>query len=366
LPPDTEQQWLDWLQNTGYTDFYNNVLPPLIDALDNNPYYISLLSGIDPYLTAVGNPLAFLSPFNIAFALGYPLDIGSYFAFLSETFAFIGSDLTAAFASGNPFAIAVTLVLDTVEAIGTIITDTIALMKTLLESVVLLIPTVLPLLTVPLIPLAAAPLAGFAGLAGLAGLAAIPPIPVPPLPTPLAMAAPPGPTPVPTPTPAPAPALTHVVTSAPVHTPPPPPPTPAGPPLATMQGYLYMIGVLSASARRAASHAAKAKEAQPAEGTENPATAAAPKKTPSGRRRRTTVERLGRGHEYMELEPEPTVYPSTQGAGPLGFSGTATKVSAGAATGLATLAADDFGSSPRMPMMPSTWGNDAPDGADDS
>ena len=41
----------------------------------------------------------------------------------------------------------------------------------------LLIPTVLPLLTVPLIPLAAAPLAGFAGLAGLAGLAAIPPLP---------------------------------------------------------------------------------------------------------------------------------------------------------------------------------------------
>jgi hypothetical protein len=68
----------------------------------------------------------------------------------------------------------------------------------------------------------------------------------------------------------------------------------------------------------------------------------------------------------LDLEPEPTVYPSTQGAGPLGFSGTATKVSAGAATGLATLAADDFGSSPRMPMMPSTWGNDAPDGADDS
>jgi PPE-repeat protein len=361
LPPDTEQQWMDWLQQIGYTDFYNNVLQPLIDALNNDPYYISLLSGIDPYLTFVGNPLAFLSPFNIAFALGYPLDIGSYVAFLSETFAFIGSDLTAAFASGNPFAIAVTLVLDTIEAIGTIITDTIALLKTLLESVVLLIPTVLPLLTVPLIPLAAAPLAGFAGLAGLAGLAAIPPLPVPPLPMPLAMAAPPGPTPVPTPTPAPAPVPAQVVTSAPVHTPPPPPPTPAGPPLATMQGYLYMVGILSATARRAASQAAKAKEAQPAEGTENPAAAAAPKKTPGGRRRRATVERLGRGHEYIDLDDEPTVYPSTQGSGPLGFSGTATKVSAGAATGLATLADDDFGSSPRMPMMPSTWGNDSPD-----
>jgi PPE-repeat protein len=365
LPPDTEQQWMDWLQQIGYTDFYNNVLQPLIDALNNDPYFVSLLSGIDPYLTAVGNPLAFLSPFNIAFALGYPLDIGSYVAFLSETFSFIGADLTAAFASGNPFAIGVTLVLGTVEAVGTIITDTIALLKTLLESVVVLIPAVLPLLTLPLAPLALAPVAGFAGLAGLAGLAAIPPLPIPPLPMPLAMAAPPGPTPVPTPAPAPAPAPAQVVTSAPAHTPPPPPPTPAGPPLATMQGYLYMVGILSASARRAASQAAKAKEAQPAEGTENPAVAAAPKKTPGGRRRRSTVERVGRGHEYLDLDDEPIAYPSTHGAGPLGFSGTETKVSAGAAAGLATLAEDDFGSAPRMPMMPSTWGNDSPDLTDE-
>jgi PPE-repeat protein len=365
LPPDTEQQWLDWLQNTGYTDFYNNVLQPIIDNIDNNPFLLALFTQIDPFLPELGNPLSFLSPFNVAFALGYPLDIGSYVAFLSETFSFIGGDLTAAFATGSPYAIGLTLVLDTVEAIGTIITDTIALLKTLLESVVLLIPTVLPLLTVPLIPLAAAPLAGFAGLAGLAGLAAIPPLPIPPLPMPLAMAAPPGPTPAPTPAPAPAATPAQVVTSAPVHTPPPPPPTPAGPPLATMQGYLYMVGILSATARRAASQAAKAKEAQPAEGTENPAAAAAPKKTPGGRRRRSTVERLGRGHEYIDLDDEPTVYPSTQGAGPLGFSGTAAKVSAGAATGLATLAEDDFGSSPRMPMMPSTWGNESPDATDE-
>jgi PPE-repeat protein len=364
LPPDTEDQWLDWLQKIGYTDFYNNVLQPLINQLDNNPYLIALFTQIDPYLVELGNPLSFLSPYNVAFALGYPLDIGSYVAYLSETFAYIGADLTAAFATGNPYAIGLALVLDTVEAIGTVITDTIALMKTLLESVVILLPSVLPLLTVPLIPLAAAPLAGFAGLAGLAGLAAIPPFPVPPLPMPLAMAAPPGPTPVPTPTPAPVPAPAPAATAAAHPSIPPPPPTPAGPPLATMQGYLYMVGILSATARRAASHADRAKEAQPADSTEDPAVAPAPKKTPSGRRRALTAERRGRGHEYMDLD-EPTVTPSTQGAGPLGFSGTATKASTGAATGLATLADDDYGSGPRMPMMPSTWGSDSPDVNDD-
>ena len=69
----------------------------------------------------------------------------------------------------------------------------------------------------------------------------------------------------------------------------------------------------------------------------------------------------------MDLEPEPEVTPSGRGAGPLGFSGTAGKLSAGAATGLATLADDDeFGGGPRMPMMPGSWGTDSPDAADDN
>ena len=69
---------------------------------------------------------------------------------------------------------------------------------------------------------------------------------------------------------------------------------------------------------------------------------------------------LGRGYEYMDLEPEPTVSPSDRGGGTLGFPGTAAKETATAATGLATLADDEFGGSPRMPMMPSTWGTDSP------
>ena len=69
---------------------------------------------------------------------------------------------------------------------------------------------------------------------------------------------------------------------------------------------------------------------------------------------------LGRGYEYMDLEPEPATTPSGRGGGTLGFPGTAVKETASAAAGLATLPDDEFGGSPRMPMMPGTWGTDCP------
>src|SRR5699024_5052603 len=164
-PPDRTSEIQQWLQQVGYTDFYNKYLQPYIDVAMQNPYLQQIFSGFDPYLPWTGNPFSFLSPFNIAFAIGYPMDFGSYAAYLSQTFAFIGADLTAAFASGNPGTIAFTLLFTAIEAVGTIITDTIALLKTLLEQTLILLPAFLPLLTLPLAPLAAAPL----GLAGLAG-----------------------------------------------------------------------------------------------------------------------------------------------------------------------------------------------------
>jgi PPE-repeat protein len=154
---------------------------------------------------------------------------------------------------------------------------------------------------------------------------------------------------------APAPALA----AAPAPPAPGPPPTPSAPPVATMQGLSYMVGVLAASARRAASTTARAKTPEP-DSTEIPAAAPpAQERTPGERRRQSKVKQLGRGYEYLDLEPEPTVTPSGHGAGPLGFAGTASKHAATTAAGLATLSDDDFGGSPRMPMMPSTWGSDS-------
>ncbi len=360
-PPDTEDQWLQWLQDIGYTDFYNNVLQPLISDLLNNPYIASLLSGFDPYLAELGNPLIFLDPFNIAFALGYPMDIGSYVAFLSETFAFIGADLTAAFASGNPATMGLALVFTTVEAIGTIITDTIALLKTLLEPALLLIPTFLPLVTLPLAPLAIVPLgaSGLAGLAGLAGLYGLPAMPIAAIPPPVALALAPTPPPIPAPAPAPVPAPAPAVAPAPTAAG-APPPTPSTPPgVVTAQGLGYMVGGLTAAARRTAGNSAKTTAPEP-HAAAIPAVAAGPEApNQARRRRRAKAEMVGRGYEYMDLEPEPRVAPSDRDAGPLGFRDTASKQTA-AAAGLTTLADDEFGGGPRVPMMPGTWNTDPP------
>ncbi len=52
---------------------------------------------------------------------------------------------------------------------------------------------------------------------------------------------------------------------------------------------------------------------------------------------------------------------SDQGAGNLGFAGTAHKEAAAQAAGLTTLADDEFGGGPTMPMLPGTWDPDGPD-----
>jgi PPE-repeat protein len=335
LPPDRQGDVLQWLQQNGFTDFYNTYVQPLIDSLMADPFFSSMFSGFDPWLPVLGNPLSFLSPFNIAFALGYPMDFASYSAFLAETFTFIAADVTVAFASGNPTTIGWTLVFVTVEAIGTVITDTIALLKTLLEQNIALLAVFLPLITASLAPLAAVPatLGGLSGLAGIKGLIVVVPPALPATMPPVVALAPaiPAPTPPP-PAPVPAPAPAAAAAAAPAPGPPPPagaPPTLTG---AAMDGLAYLVGGLSADARRPAAAAARKRAPEP-DDAGAPAVAAAPEEAASPpRRRRVKATQPGRGYEYMDPEPA---------------------MAAGLTT--APMPADGAAGGPRVPMLPRTW-----------
>ena len=77
------------------------------------------------------------------------------------------------------------------------------------------------------------------------------------------------------------------------------------------------------------------------------------------RRRRAAVH--DHGDEFLDMDSDIGVVPdygaqaSEQGAGPLGFAGTAHKEAVTQASGLTMLAGDEFGGGPRMPMVPRTW-----------
>jgi PPE-repeat protein len=95
-------------------------------------------------------------------------------------------------------------------------------------------------------------------------------------------------------------------------------------------------------------------------------------------RRRRHAEMHDHADEFadmnVEVDPEWSASPgdeavtstaaSDRGAGPLGFAGTVTKGGEQAA-GLATLSGNGFGGGPSMPMVPGTWGPEAPHGEGD-
>jgi PPE-repeat protein len=79
----------------------------------------------------------------------------------------------------------------------------------------------------------------------------------------------------------------------------------------------------------------------------------------------------GHSHEYMDMnvrvdpdwdtpgEPQDALtVASDLGAGPLGFAGTVHKERVSEAAGLTTLAGDQFGGGPLMPMVPGSWNSD--------
>jgi PPE-repeat protein len=117
------------------------------------------------------------------------------------------------------------------------------------------------------------------------------------------------------------------------------------------------------------------------EGDSAAAAAAAASKAKARARRRRRATQRGYGDEFadMNIDVDPdwgaplddervaSTVASDRGAGPLGFAGTVSKGSAQAA-GLATVSGDEFGSGPKMPMLPNTWDPDgeAGEGEDQS
>jgi PPE-repeat protein len=212
------------------------------------------------------------------------------------------------------------------------------------------------------------------GAVGLAGLGAIPPptaaptpVPIPPpvlpaasaAPTPLGVAGvapgtPPGTSPA---------SVTSTVAN---------PAAPTPPPAAGGPGFIppYAVGPPGIGTGAGMSLGAKTQEPTSRGSAKAiaPAVAAAAAAASGRVRRRRRAKQRGYGDEYMDMnidvDPDwgaPTA--SDRGAGPLGFAGTVSKP-AEQATGLATLSSDEYGAGPTMPMLPTTWDPDSPQGED--
>jgi PPE-repeat protein len=345
------QQIVDFFNQIGFT----GIDDPIATWLQGLPSsWLPPVGVPGSWLAYSGNPLAYLNPASIAYILSVPLDPGSYVAF---TGIVIADDLLAVVytAAVNPQALILVAPLAFVEIVGSTIGNTVQVLHYVLDSTLAALPAILPLLAVSAAPLAIAPL-GAAGLAGLAGLATPAPVATAPALAP-AFAMAPSPPPAPalaTPAPALAPVTAgHVSVTPPAPT--PPPPTPAGPPSATMQGFMYMTGDLGLAARRAAESSARTRKKAVPDAEEIPAAAPIPEqRQPARRRRPAKTSMIGRGYEYMDLEPEPIVTASQRDAGRLGFTGSAASGTAVEPAGLA-LAADQFGGSSTVPMLPATW-----------
>jgi PPE-repeat protein len=219
------------------------------------------------------------------------------------------------------------------------------------------------LLTPLLVPGAAG---GFASLTALAAIqpdaAIAPSVAAAPAPQPTSMpavtaspatvsVAAPAPTSVPTSAPSPAPTSVAAPGT-------PPPPTGVG-----GAAYPYLIGGPGIGTGSGMSTGAQRKAPEPdSSAAAAAAGASAGERQRARRRRRAVMQDHYRGYGFMDLVPDSgtpetsatTSVASDRGAGSLGFAGTAPKDVAEAA-GLTTLAADEFGNGPSLPMLPGSW-----------
>ncbi|BBZ73104.1 PPE family protein [Mycobacterium paraseoulense] len=217
------------------------------------------------------------------------------------------------------------------------------------------------------------------GIAGLTLLAAIQPgaapiappaaVPAPMPPAPSArvvvgapvMSAAPAAAPAPSSAPAPAPAPA----AAPATAAPPPPPVTG----AEGAAFPYLVGGPTIGTDTGMGVGAQRKAPEPDSAAAAAAAAAqAREQRRARRRRRAAMNEHQRGYRYefvdsdggtgpdglVEPAPSAMTTASDQGAGTLGFAGTASNPTADA-TGLATLAGDGFGGGPSLPMLPGSW-----------
>jgi PPE-repeat protein len=167
------------------------------------------------------------------------------------------------------------------------------------------------------------------------------------------------------------PGTTPALPSTPIATtvagavPPPAPPAAVGPGF----GFPYLVGPpgirFDSGIRTGARASARRKAPEP--DTAAAVAAAAARARRQARRRRRTILR-DHGDEFadmnIDVDPdwgEPTddqPLASGNGAGPLGFAGIVRNEAVTQAAGLTTLAGDEFGAGPTMPMMPGSWGPD--------
>ena len=358
--PDTSQfplytQILEFFEKIGFTGV-NNPWSEFFAALENGSALLPPFPVPGSWLAWTGNPFGYLTPYSLAYMFGVPLDPSSYIAFTATV---IVDDLLAMMYTAlfNPQGLGLVIPLAMVEIVGSTIGNTIQLLHYLISETVLL-----PVLAAGFAGtslLAPAGVLGGLGIGAVGHYAATAVIPPPPPPPPVAIAPPTTPAPAPAPAPAPPPPVPAAAPPAAAAPPPPaPPPIPAGPPSVTMPAYMYMVGGVDMGAQRDAEARSRRKAAP------NPDSAAIaePEKAepvvPPRRRRPKKATMLARGHEYMDLEPDPVpagALASSQGVGTRGFSGGTHRLSGARPSGLTSLAAERLSGSPTSPMMPNSW-----------
>jgi PPE-repeat protein len=153
---------------------------------------------------------------------------------------------------------------------------------------------------------------------------------------------------------------------------------PAAPaPAATAGTFAYMVGFGGGPGTESGPTLGGRGGARAPAATIPAAGAVAPSGAEARARRRRRAAMREYGDEYLDMDSDIGVAPdyesdelvsavaSGNGAGRLGFAGTANKDAAVGAAGLTKLASDDFGGGPRVPMVPGTWDHESGRGGDD-